>query len=275
MNLDRADRARERAEDALAGYRRLGDAGRRRTDPRRPRHGHLPRRPYRRGRRGLRPGGAAVRRLRGPAARRHAALDPRARAGVRRPSRGRAGGHVGRAARWRGTSMRPRDRPTRCGTGRRRCPRSGAPTRRKPTPGRRWRLRPRPGIGDGRRRLTGHSASHTRRPASSRRPRQRSRRRPRSPVSRSRCSRAGPQDAAHSSGSPPAGCAGVDALVARALAIGPPLGHYEARLGRGGAARGAGRPGSAGAGRRGARHRAEVRLRRRYRPPGRSSRRLA
>ena len=96
--------------------------------------------PYRRGRRGLRPGWRSCSTTRGTCC----ASSRRARpavTGLCSAAVPRTGWWTRRPRwRWRETSMRPRDRPTRCGTGRRRCPHR--PRRGQPTPASRWQLRP-------------------------------------------------------------------------------------------------------------------------------------
>ncbi|OLT11513.1 hypothetical protein BJF78_04995 [Pseudonocardia sp. CNS-139] len=71
---------------------------------------------------------------------------------------------------WPATWTRPRARPTRCGTARRRCPGSAAPTRPRPTPGRRCGSPAPQATAAGPRPRTARSASRSRPAATSTRP---------------------------------------------------------------------------------------------------------
>ena len=136
MNLERPERARDRAEQALLLYRRLGDGGgvARILDGRR-----------------WRPSSTAASPRASPSSGGSRSCSPTPGSCCASSHRSRRAGtgssswavpRTGSRSRPRRcaspvTWTRPRGRPTRSGTGPKRCPGSGAPTRRRPTPAKR------------------------------------------------------------------------------------------------------------------------------------------
>ena len=160
MNLDRADRARDRAEAALAFYRRLGDAaGVARILDGRAMATFLDGRIT-----------DAVQVLRSAAelftdsGELLRAVTPRSTRGhglvfMDRPADGLA--EADAALRLARDLDAPEARPTRCGTAPRRCPRSAGPTRPRPTRSRRWRSPVGSATADGRPPPTAPTASRS------------------------------------------------------------------------------------------------------------------